>query len=132
MGNVHGYTAEAAVALALLVGEVERDDRDVLALDVLPDVQLGPVQQRMDADVRARLEVGLELVPQLRRLVLDVPFHVLVARAEVAFLGAGRFLVAADADDDAGEVVLVEHRLEGVLLERAAALDAGGLAVRDR
>ena len=75
-------------------------------------------------------EIGLELVPQLRRLVLDVPFHVLVARAEVTFLGAGRFLVAAHADDDAGVMVLVEHLLERVLLQRAAALDARGLAVR--
>ena len=102
----------------------------VLALDVFPDVQLGPVQQRVNADVGARLEVRLELVPQLGRLVLDVPFHVLVARAEVAFLGPGRFLVAADADDDAVVVVLVEHRLEGVLLQDAAALDARGFAVR--
>ena len=66
------------------------------------------------------------------RLVLDVPLHVLVARAEIAFLGAGRFLVAAHADDHAGEMVLVEHLLERVLLQRAAALDAGGLAVRDK
>jgi len=80
--------------------------------------------------VGARLEVGLELVPELGRLILDVPLHVLVARAEVALFGAGWFLVTADADDNAGVVVLVEHRLEGVLLEDAAALDARGLAVR--
>ena len=75
------------------------------------------------------LEIRLELVPQLRRLVLDVPLHVLVARAEVALLGAGGFLVAPHADDDAIEPMLVEHGLEGVLLERAAALNPGGLAV---
>ena len=31
-------------------GEVERHDRDVLQIDVLPDVELGPVRQREDAD----------------------------------------------------------------------------------
>ena len=33
-----------------LLGEVERHDRDVLLQDVLPDVELGPVRQREDAD----------------------------------------------------------------------------------
>src|SRR5437867_2405358 len=38
-------TAEAAVALAIL-GEVQWDIRNLLALGVLPDVHLRPVQQR--------------------------------------------------------------------------------------
>src|ERR1035441_4266960 len=78
----------------------------------------------MNPDVGPGLEVSLELVPKLRRLILDVPLHVLVARAEVAFLGPGRLLVPADADDDAREVMPFEHPLERVLLQRAAALDA--------
>src|ERR1035437_5346426 len=117
-------TPNAAVTFSLLVREVERDDGDALALDIFPDVQLRPVQQRVNADMSPRLEVRLELVPQLRRLVLDVPFHVLVPRAEVAFLGPGGFLVAAYADNHASKVVLVENRLQGVLFQRAAALDA--------
>ena len=32
-----------------LGGEVQRDDRDAFQVDVLPDVQLGPVGQREDA-----------------------------------------------------------------------------------
>ena len=116
-------TAEAAVAQPVLVGEVERDDRDALALDVLPDVELGPVEERMDADVRAALELGLVLVPHLRRLVGHVPFHLPVARAEVALLRAGAVLVAPDADDDARVPVLVEDRLQRVLLEPPAAGD---------
>src|ERR1035438_10156996 len=123
-------TPDAPVTLPLLVGEVERDDGHALTLDVLPDVQLGPVQQRMNPDVCSGLEVRLELIPQFRRLILDVPFHVLVTRAEVTFLGPRRLLVAADADDDTREVVLLEHRLERVLLQRAAALDPRRLAAR--
>src|SRR5262249_18066374 len=45
--------AERAVALAIL-GEVELDDRNGLARDVARDVHLGPMQQRVDAQVRAR------------------------------------------------------------------------------
>src|SRR6478609_7084476 len=44
-----------AVALEdlALVGVVERRERDVLAVDVAPDVDLGPVADREDADVLA-------------------------------------------------------------------------------
>src|SRR5688572_103903 len=80
--------AQAAVALAVAVVVIERHRRDVLALDVFPDVQLGPVEQRVHAHVRARREVGLELVPELGRLIAHVPLAVLVARGEVALLGA--------------------------------------------
>src|ERR1035437_2794556 len=122
-------TANAPVPRPLVVREIEWDDGDALALDILPDIQLRPVQQGVNADMCPWLKVRLELVPQLRRLVLEVPFHILVARAEIAFLGPRWFLVAADADNHAGEVVLQQHGLERVLLQRAAALDAGRLAV---
>src|ERR1035441_937709 len=88
------------------------------------------MQQRMNPDMGPGLEVSLELVPKLRRLVLDVPFHVLVARAEVAFLGPRRLLIAADADDYAREVMPFKHSLERVLLECAAALHTRCFAAR--
>src|SRR5258707_4807221 len=59
-----GRAAEAAVALAALVGEVERDHRDALALDVLPDVELRPVQEGVHADVRVGSRVAVELIPE--------------------------------------------------------------------
>src|SRR6266853_1216975 len=124
-----GMATDAPIPLPVAVGEIERDDRDILPLDIFPDVQLRPVQERMDADVGAFLEIGLKLVPKLGWLVFDVPFHVSVARADVAFLGARRLFVAAHANDDAGEAVLFEHGFEAVFFQRAAALDAGGLAV---
>ena len=73
----------------------------------------------MDAHVRARREAGHVLVPELGRLVLEVPAVVLGARAEVALLGAGALLVAADARDQAGKAVACER-----------AVEAGGLARR--
>src|SRR3546814_13577466 len=82
--------AERAEALALAVGEIQRHDRDALALDVAPDVDLGPVQQRMDAHVHAGRQVGGEMVPQPGRLVAEIPGAVAPARAENALLGAGR------------------------------------------
>src|SRR5262249_6065621 len=106
--------AERAIALARPAAagaartgrEVQIDDWNALAPDVVPDVDLRPMQQRMDAQVGAFRQVGIELVPELRRLVLEVPMAGVAARAEHALLGARGFLVAADARDDAGEAVL--------------------------
>src|SRR5436190_1255167 len=78
-----GAAAQAAVARAVALVVVQRDRRDRFALDVLPDVELGPIEQRVDAQVGARCEVGLELVPELRRLIAHVPVVVLAARREV-------------------------------------------------
>src|ERR1017187_4423736 len=83
----------------------------------------------MNPDVGPGLEVSLELVPKFRRLILDVPFHVLVARAEVAFLGPRRFLVPADAAGNACEVMPFKHAFQRVLLQRAAALDTRRFAI---
>src|SRR5688572_19984146 len=92
-----GRAAQAAITFTLAVRKVERDNRNVFALDVFPDIQLRPVQQGMDANVRALFKVRLELVPQFGGLVLHVPFHVFVARTEIAFLGARGFFIAANA-----------------------------------
>src|SRR3569832_1968255 len=91
-GGLAWPAAEAAVAGPCPLIVVQRHGGDVLALDVLPHVQLGPIQQRMNAHVRARREVGLELVPALGRLIADVPGVVLVPRREVALLRAAPLL----------------------------------------
>src|SRR5579859_1143583 len=83
----------------------------------------------MDANMGAFGEIVLELIPQLGRLVFDVPLHVLVAWAEVALLGASGFLVAPHANNHAGKMMLFQNLLEGVFLERAATFDASGFAV---
>ncbi len=112
--------AERAIALAV-TRVVQVDDRDLLARDVAPDVELGPAQQRMDAHVRAFRQVALEVVPEFRRLVAEVPGAAFGARREHALLGAGRLLVAADAGDDALELELLQHVLEADGLARGGA-----------
>src|SRR5699024_3451963 len=60
-----GVGQEHAVALddLTLVRVVDRRQVDVLALDVLPDVELGPVGQREDADVLALAVVAVVELP---------------------------------------------------------------------
>src|SRR5580704_13043128 len=72
--------AQRAITLAVL-GEIKRNNRDVLTLGVGPDVGLGPMQDRVNAQMGARRRRGVELVPELRRLVAHVP---------AAFGAAGR------------------------------------------
>src|SRR6202034_3162791 len=42
-GKRAGRAADAPIALALIIREIEGDDRDPFALDVFPDIQLRPV-----------------------------------------------------------------------------------------
>src|SRR5262249_10229661 len=49
-GEGAGGATQTAVAGAVAAVVVEVDHFDVFELDVLPDVDLAPVQQRMDAD----------------------------------------------------------------------------------
>ena len=53
--------------------EVERHDRDVLQVDVLPDVELGPVRQREHADALALVLARVVERPELGALVLRIP-----------------------------------------------------------
>ncbi len=59
------------------------------------------MQQGVDTQMRAFGGIGCVLVPELGRLITKFPGAAQGAGAEYAFLGAGGFLVAADADNDA-------------------------------
>jgi len=111
-GRSHGIgdvlIAERAVTLAVL-GQIQRNDRNVFALGVGPDVGLGPMQDRMDAQMRARRRRGVELVPEFRRLVADVPSAFGAARREYPFLGAGGLFVTANTGDQPVKPVFGER-----------------------
>src|SRR3954449_6840414 len=118
-----------------LVGEVDRRDLQALLLDVLPDVELGPVRQREDADVLALADPPVVDAPQLRALAARVPLTEVVAEAEDPLLRAGALLVAARAAERGVEAVLLDRveqrrRLQAVarrarpgLLDHTAAVD---------
>src|SRR5207248_1583741 len=109
--------AERAVALAV-AREIERDDRDAFAPRVGPDVAFGPMQDRMHAQVRAGRRRGVEVIPELGRLVAHVPQPLGAAWREDPLLGAGGFLVAPDAGDQSVEAVLGERELQSFGLTR--------------
>ncbi len=134
---------QRAIALhhRTLRGEVQRRHRDLLAVDVQPDVELGPVRNRKHAHRFALVDAGVVEVPQLRALVLGIPAVLLAAEREDALLGARLLLVAARAADRRVEAVLIQRLLQrlglhhvgmhgGAVADRADALgDAFGIGV---
>jgi len=115
---------ERAITLAV-AGEIERDDRDALAARIGPDIGLGPMQDRMDAQMGALGRRGIEVIPEFRRLVAHVPAALYPARREHPLLGAGRFLVAANAGNRPSNPYLASASFNPSVL-RAAERAAGG------
>src|SRR5579885_1365971 len=99
----------------------ERTEAPAVARDVAPDVDLRPTEQRVHADVAAGRRLGVEPVPELRRLMPEVPGARGVAGAEDALLAADGLLVPADAEDDAAEAALRDDPLEPERLARGGA-----------
>jgi len=119
---------ELAVAVDdfALMAEVERGEWDVLLADVLPDVHLGPVAEREDAEVLTEVLLAVEDVPKLGALVLRVPLAELIAMAEEALLGAGFLFIATTTAEAGVELMLFNGVEQGDGLQLVA---AGGVAV---
>src|SRR5687768_1683247 len=92
--------------------EIHPRDRNTFALDIKPDVALGPIEQGLDADMLARGATGGELVPEFRRLVLVIPLEIFGARTEVAFLRPRRIFIPADPGDQGVPFVLRHDLLQ--------------------
>src|SRR4051812_21721526 len=116
----------AAEHLAL-VGEVDGRDLEALLLDVLPDVELGPVREREDADVLALADAPVVDAPQLRPLAARVPLAEVVAEAEDPLLRAGALLVAACPPERGVEAVLLDRVEQRRRLQAVARRARAGL-----
>src|SRR5882757_1485838 len=79
--------------------EIERNYRNFFQVDVMPDVQFGPVGERKYADALPWIDAGVIEVPQFGALVLRVPLPGAIAKGKDAFLGAGLFFVAAGSPE---------------------------------
>src|SRR5919204_2829290 len=87
-------------------GEVQGDDRDLLAVDVPPDVELGPVGKRKHAHRFTPMLHRVVKAPELGSLSLRVPSMLRRAEGEDALLGTRRLFVAPRTADGGVEAVL--------------------------
>src|ERR1051326_4685665 len=83
----------------------------------------------MNPDVCPFLKIGFELVPEFRRLVFDIPFHVFVPGTEIALFGASWFLISAHPNNDPSKMTLLEDLFERVFLKGSTAFDTSRFAV---
>src|SRR6185436_871222 len=78
----------------------------------------------MDSDMRAWRKRRLELIPEFRRLIPEIPIAMFVARREVALLGSRPFFVCAHTQNDACIAFLLDQLFEAIRFQGRAAIDA--------
>src|SRR6516162_3043046 len=83
----------------------------------------------MYPDMSTRVEIRFKLVPELGRLVLEIPFKISVPRREITLLSTGSLFVATNANDHRLVIFFLNDCLKGVSLEQAAAFNASNPAV---
>ena len=82
-------------------------------MDVLPDVQLGPVANRKHTDALTPVDPAVVEVPELRSLVLRIPSVVPVPKTEHPLLGPGPFLVAPGTSERRIKATGVQRLAQG-------------------
>src|SRR5258706_1587908 len=99
--SLAGGASQTAVPCAGALVVIKRHRRNLFALNVFPNMQLRPIEQWMDANMRAGREIGLKLVPKFRGLVAHIPKVIFIARGEITLFGPAAFLIGSGADDHA-------------------------------
>jgi len=110
-------------------GEVQRHNRDAFEVDVLPDIQLGPVRQREHANRFAFVDVAVVDVPQLGPLIFRVPAVLAVTEGIHALFGTGFFFIATRTTKGGIKTVFVQSLLQALGLHDIGML---GAAVGER
>ena len=87
------------------------------------------MQKRMHTDVSACIEIGLKLVPEFGRLILEIPFKVFVPGREITLFGTRAFFVAANSYDNCLIILLLNDCLKCVFLEQTTTFDTRNPAV---
>src|SRR6266700_3755534 len=72
-------------------GKIHFGDRDVFPLDVPPNIHLGPIEQRLHANMFAFRGSRYELAPEFGRLIFVIPFKLRVSGRKVFLLGTRWF-----------------------------------------
>src|SRR3984893_1620407 len=96
--------------------EIQRHDGNALQVDVLPDIELGPVGNREHADALALVLARVVQAPQLGPLVLRIPAMLGRAERENPLLRPALLLIAPGSAERHIEAIFVERLLEALRL----------------
>src|SRR5262249_8141747 len=94
------------------LGKIERNDRNVLQEDVMPDINFGPIRQWENSDGFARTNAGIEQIPKLGPLVARIPCVPLRAKRKDSFFRSTFFFVASSATKCRVETVKIKRLLQ--------------------
>ena len=97
-----------------LLGKIQRHNRDILARDILPDVQLRPIGKREHADAFAFVFAGVIEVPQFRALLFGIPAVLGIAERKNTLLGAGFFFIATCATKGGIETIFIQRLFQPI------------------
>lgn len=86
-------------------------------MDVAPDIDFGPIEQRLHTNMLALYAGRRELAPKFGRLILVVPFELCVAWRKVSLFRPSRIFIPANTGDERvpfviGERLLKRHGLQ--------------------
>jgi len=77
--------------------KIQGHDWNAFKMDVLPDVELGPIGERKNSKAFTFVLAGIINIPQLWTLILWVPTMIGGTKRKDALLGAGLLFIAASA-----------------------------------
>ena len=117
-----GISDSPRTTIGAFLGEIQRDNRNVLEVDVLPHIQFGPVGERKHPDRLAFVDSGVIDVPQFGTLVFRVPLPVGVAERIDSLFRAGLLFVAPRSAKRRVKTVLRQSVQQRPRLQESAAL----------
>ena len=59
---------------------IERDNRDLLQADILPDIRLGPIREGEDAHTLFGIHTCVVDIPEFRPLIFGIPLLMFIAK----------------------------------------------------
>ncbi|STL56180.1 Uncharacterised protein [Escherichia coli] len=89
--------------------EIQRHNVDIFQPDVLPDILLGPVREREDADAFAFVNLPVVVVPQLWALIFRIPAMEAVTERVDSLFSAGFLFVTARTTEGGIKTVFVQR-----------------------
>src|SRR5215471_7900145 len=108
------------------MAEVNRGHFEILPMDILPNIHLGPVAEGKDPHVFARINTGIVKIPNLGTLVFGVPLAEAIAETEEPLFGASFLFVPPRTPDATIEPELFDGGQQCGNLQAVAADFAGG------
>lgn len=100
-----------------VLGKIQWHNRDVLLVDILPDIELGPIGEWKHTYVFVPVLASVVQVPDFRTLALWALVVIGGADRKYLFLGAESFFIAATPTQDHVEPVMLQRLLEAFGLD---------------